>query len=58
MNEPWSSYREIGFDVMFDSGGWVYIGYGRVTKYDPDPPSPEPSSSLSRNTDLALKEIK
>ncbi len=31
MNQPWSSYREIAFDVLFrDVQGWDYIGYGRI----------------------------
>lgn len=62
MSEPWSGFREIVFDVMIRSGevsgGWVNIGYGRVSTFNPHPPAAKPSSSWSRNTDLALNKAK
>ncbi|KAF6225062.1 hypothetical protein HO133_010257 [Letharia lupina] len=59
MNEPWSSFREIVFDIVLASKGWDYIGYGRFAKYGPfPPPPPSPSSSsLSRSTNPAPNDI-
>ena len=64
MNQPWSSFRTIVFDIVLDNGRWDYIGYGHFAKFGPDPPPfpPEPSpssssSSLSWNTHPVLDEM-
>ena len=56
MNEPWSGFQEVVFDVMLNSGGWDYIGFGRLTRFIPIPPPCESFSSLSRERNLALDE--
>ena len=62
MNEPWSSFREIDFDIIVDRGAWYYVGYGGFGKYEPipppsPPPPPEPSFSLCRDSTSGLNEI-
>lgn len=64
MCQPWSCFREIAFDIIFDGEVWAYIGYGRFQRSGPgpEPPPPEPSSSssssfLGRDGNLVLDEI-
>ncbi|KAL9076605.1 MAG: hypothetical protein Q9161_000937 [Pseudevernia consocians] len=59
MNQPWSSFREVVFDIVEDRGSWYYIGYGRIAKHwpSPSPSPPEPSVSLSRYSGSVLNEI-
>ena len=33
MNQPWSRFQEVVFDVMFIKDDWSYIGYGRIAKF-------------------------
>lgn len=56
MNQPWSSFREIVFDIVLAKQGWEYIGYGRFDKFIP-PPRPEPSLSLGGSSDMALNKV-
>lgn len=35
MNQPWSSFREIVFDIIFDREGSGYIGLGKLMKRGP-----------------------
>lgn len=59
MNEEWSSFREMVFDIILFVfvDRWEYIGYGYLLKVRPVPPPEPSSSSLNRNASLALNEI-
>lgn len=47
MNEPWSGFREVVFDILIVRGYLEYIGYGRIFKFAPTLPLPPPESSFS-----------
>ena len=57
MNEPWSHFQEIVFDVMFINDGWAYIGYGRLARFKALPSQTELVLPSTQSTSLALNGI-
>ena len=57
MNQPWSDFQEVVFDIMLIEDGWSYIGYGRLAKFKAVPSQPELFSPSSQSTNLALNEV-
>ena len=51
MNEPWSRFQEVVFDVMLINDDWSYIGYGRLATFKAVPSRVFPSI---QSTSLAL----
>lgn len=50
MCQPWGSFRELVFDIIFqDAGGWDYIGYGRIDHFAGQVASIE---NISQSTDV------
>lgn len=57
MNEPWSSFREVVFDIIAIRDDWSYIGYGRLAKFKVVPSQSQLYFPLSQSTNLALNEM-
>ena len=57
MNEPWSNFQEVVFDVLFIKDRLSYIGYGRLANFKALPSQSELFFPSSQSTNLALKEI-
>ena len=57
MNEPWSRFQEVVFDVILVKDDWSYIGYGRLTRFKAVPSQSELFFPSSQSTSLVLNGI-
>ena len=57
MNEPWSHFQEVVFDVILIKDGWAYIGYGRLARFKAVPSQSKLFFPSSQSTSLALNGI-